>query len=254
MAPIISVEQVWKRFKVPHQRHATILHHLANTLSFFVGARYSYEQLWALKDISLNLEQGESLGVIGPNGSGKSTLLKLMANIMKPEKGQIRVEGSVAPILELGIGFHRDLTVKENALIYGVIMGLRRSEMKKRTEDILEFAGLTKFEDAALKKLSSGMQVRLAFSIAVQTDADILLVDEALAVGDVEFKEKCYSKFREFKKEGRTVVLVSHDMDLIKEFCDRSLYLANGLTKFCGLSDEATNMYVKDMGAPSHPF
>lgn len=249
MAAIVSVERVWKRFKVPHHRHKTILDHMASALSILGGTRYNYEQLWALRDVSFNLEKGESLGVIGPNGSGKSTLLKLMANIMKPEKGSVHVKGSIAPILELGIGFHRDLAVTENALIYGVIMGLRRSEMKKRTEDILEFAGLTNFEDAELKKLSSGMQVRLAFSIAVQTDADVFLVDEALAVGDAEFKEKCYAKFREFKKDGKTIVLVSHDMDLIQTFCEKALYLTKGASRFCGKSEEAASMYLHDMGA-----
>lgn len=245
--PFVGVEDVWKRFRIPHQRRATILDHIAGALSVLEGERYSYEEFWALKGINFELEHGESLGVIGPNGSGKSTLLKLMAHTMKPDRGAILTNGSVAPVLELGIGFHGDLTVKENALVYGVILGLRRSEMKKRTESILDFAGLTRFQDAKLKNLSSGMQVRLAFSIAIETDADILLVDEALAVGDMEFQQKCLDKFREFKKEEKSIVLASHDMNLIKGFCEKVLYLHGGEPRAFAPSEEATTRYLEDM-------
>jgi len=245
--PVIAVDSVWKQFRIPHERRSTVVDHLGGVLSMLDGRRYSFEEFWALKNVTFRLGHGESLGVVGPNGSGKSTLLKIIARIMKPDRGVVNTEGALASVLELGIGFHGDLTVKENALVYGVIMGLRRSEMKKRTDVILDFAGLTKFQDARLRHLSSGMQVRLAFSIAIQTEADIFLVDEALAVGDIEFQQKCLEKFREFKKQGKSIVLVSHDMELIRGFCEKSLYLLNGETRAFGASQESINRYLEDM-------
>jgi lipopolysaccharide transport system ATP-binding protein len=245
----MDVRDVWKRFKIPHERRSTVVDHISSALSILEGRRYSYEEFWALKGINFGLEHGESLGIIGPNGSGKSTLLKLLAHVMRPDKGKIKTNGNAAAVLELGIGFHGDLTVKENALIYGVIMGIPRSEVKKQTDSIIEFAGLTRFQDAKLKTLSSGMQVRLAFSIVIQTDADMFLVDEALAVGDAEFQEKCLDKFREFKKEKKSIVLVSHSMDLIRGYCEKTLYLLNGEPRALGPSEEVTNRYVEDMSA-----
>ena len=244
--PIVAVEDVWKRFRIPHEKRSTVLDHIAGALSVLEGKRYAYEEFWALKQVSLELGEGESLGIVGPNGSGKSTLLKLIAGVMKPDVGTITTNGTIAPVLELGIGFHGDLTVKENALIYGVLMGLRRSEMKKRTEAILDFAGLNRFQDAKLKNLSSGMQVRLAFSIAIQTEPDIFLIDEALAVGDAEFQEKCLGKFREFKKERKSIVLVSHSMALIREFCEKTMYLLNGEVRALGASETTTARYLDD--------
>jgi lipopolysaccharide transport system ATP-binding protein len=243
----LQVEDIWKRFRIPHERRVTILDHVAGVFSPLRGKRYTYEEFWALKQVNLKLERGESLGIIGPNGSGKSTLLKIIARVMKPDKGTIKTSGSIAPILELGIGFHGDLTVKENALVYGVIMGLPRSEMKMRTASILEFAGLARFQDAKLKSLSSGMQVRLAFSIAIQTEADVFLVDEALAVGDAEFQNKCLDKFHEFKKMSKSIILVSHSMDLVRAFCEKALYLTNGEMRAFGPSEEVTNRYTQDM-------
>lgn len=247
MSTVMNVQDVWKHFKIPHERRATVLDSIAGALSILEGKRYSYEEFWALKQVSFQLEHGESLGIVGPNGSGKSTLLKLIARIMTPDKGMIETNGSTAAVLELGIGFHGDLTVKENALIYGVIMGLPRSEMRKRTDSILDFAGLTRFQDAKLKNLSSGMQVRLAFSIAIQTEADVFLVDEALAVGDAEFQNKCLDKFHAFKKMGKSIVLVSHSMDLVRAFCEKALYLTNGEMRAFGPSEEVTNRYTQDM-------
>jgi lipopolysaccharide transport system ATP-binding protein len=244
---VVHVEDVWKGFRIPHEKRTTVVDYIAGALSILEGKRYSYEEFWALKKVNLELEHGESLGIIGPNGSGKTTLLKLIARIMKPDKGAISTSGSVATVLELGIGFHGDLTVKENAQVYGVIMGLPRSEMKKRMDPILDFAGLTRFQDARLKSLSSGMVVRLAFSIAIQTEADIFLVDEALAVGDMEFQEKCLERFREFKKEEKSIVLVSHSMDLVRSFCEKTLYLLKGEARAFGPSEEATRQYLDDM-------
>jgi lipopolysaccharide transport system ATP-binding protein len=251
MSVIMDVQDVWKRFRIPHERRSTLVDHIAGALSILEGKRYSYEEFWALKDINFRLEHGESLGIIGPNGSGKSTLLKLIARVMRPDKGKIETNGNAASVLELGIGFHGDLTVKENALIYGVIMGIPRSEVKKRTDRIIEFAGLARFQDARLKNLSSGMQVRLAFSIVIQTEADLFLIDEALAVGDAEFQQKCLDKFREFKKEKKSIVLVSHSMNLIESYCEKALYLTNGEMMAFGPSEEVTSRYTQDVLASS---
>jgi lipopolysaccharide transport system ATP-binding protein len=162
----------------------------------------------------------------------------------------MEINGSLASILELGIGFHNDLTVKENALVYGVLMGLRRSEAKKRIDSIISFADLARFQDARFKNLSSGMQVRLAFSIAIETRAEIFLVDEALSVGDIEFQEKCLDRFRELKKEGKSIALVSHRIDLIKAFCEKALYLQNGELKSFGPSEDVVSRYLEDVRHP----
>jgi len=251
---VIEAADIWKRFRIPHHRRPSILEQIAGVLSVLEGERYTYEEFWALKAVDFKLERGESLGIIGPNGSGKSTLLKLMARIMKPDRGTIETDGRIVPILELGIGFQGDLTVKENALVYGVIMGIPRAQMKKRIESILDFAELARFQDAKLKNLSSGMQVRLAFSIAVETEADIFLVDEALAVGDMEFQKRCLARFRQFKNEGKSIVLVSHDVSLVKAFCESTLYLLNGEMRDFGPSDRVTDTYVKDVESGAQPL
>jgi lipopolysaccharide transport system ATP-binding protein len=245
---IIQVDDVWKRFRIPHEKRSTILEHVGGLLSL---DDMSYEEFWALKKINFGLEHGESLGIVGPNGSGKSTLLKLLARVMKPDRGTIRTKGSIAPILALGIGFHDDLTVEENAEVYGVILGLARSDVRKLVEPILQFAGLEKFQDMELKHLSSGMKVRLGFSIAIQTAPDIFLIDEALAVGDMEFQQKCLEKFREFKKDGKSIVLVSHNTELIGNYCEKGLYLLNGETRVFGTSGEATRQYIDDISVAS---
>ena len=244
---VLDVQNIWKRFTIPHERRRTVLDHVAGTFSFLVGKRYSYEVLWALKDVSLKVGQGKCFGIIGPNGSGKSTLLKIIASVMKPDKGTISVNGSVAPILELGLGFHPDLSVRENALIYGVLLGLSRSDVRKRIGSIMDFAGLQRFEDVQLKTLSSGMLIRLAFSIAIQAEPDIFLVDEVLTVGDAEFQQKCLQKFREFKQEKKSIVLVSHNLYLVKDFCEEALYLRNGQTVASGPSKDVTDQYFDDL-------
>jgi lipopolysaccharide transport system ATP-binding protein len=248
---VIDVQNVWKRFRIPHEKRYTILDHLAGILPSITG-KSSFEEFWALKEVQVGLERGESLGIIGPNGSGKSTLLKLLACVMKPDKGSIKTNGSIAPVLELGIGFNGDLTVKENAQVYGILMGLSRVQMKKLIKPIISFAELERFEDTKLKHLSSGMQVRLALSIALETSADIFLVDEALAGGDMEFQEKCLDRFREFKKEDKTIVLVSHNMGLIEDFCERSLYLLKGEVKAFGESNEIIQKYLDDVNQGIH--
>jgi len=242
---VIQVEDLWKKFKIPHERRTTILENIAGALQILEGKRFTYEEFWALKAINFSVYHGESVGVIGENGSGKSTLLKIIANILRPNRGRVKATGKIAPILELGVGFHPELTVKENALIYGSIMGLRNSEVKKRMNPILKFSGLERFKDAKLKNLSSGMQMRLGFSVAIETDPDIFLIDEALAVGDMEFQQKCLNEFKKFKAKKKTIILVSHALDLVKEFCDKSLFLSRGEMIAFGETETVMNEYVR---------
>jgi len=244
---VIKVEDLWKKFKIPHERRTTILENIAGTLQILEGKRFTYEEFWALKAINFSVQYGESIGIIGENGSGKSTLLKIVANILRPNRGRVEVSGKIAPILELGVGFHPDLTVKENILVYGSIMGLTNSEVKRRMNTILQFSELERFRDAKLKNLSSGMQMRLGFSVAIETSPDIFLIDEALAVGDMEFQQKCMDKFKEFKAEKKTIVLVSHALDLVKEFCEKTAFLSKGELVSFGATGDVINEYVKSI-------
>jgi len=242
---VIQVEDLWKKFKIPHERRTTILENIAGALQILEGKRFTYEEFWALKAINFNVNHGESIGVIGENGSGKSTLLKVIANILRPDRGKVKASGKIAPILELGVGFHPDLTVRENASVYGSIMGLKNSEVKKRMGSMLGFSGLERFKDAKLKNLSSGMQMRLGFSVAIETNPDVFLIDEALAVGDMEFQQKCMDKFKEFKGEKKTIVLVSHALDLVKEFCEKTLFLSRGEMVAFGNTEDTINEYMR---------
>lgn len=221
---MISVQKVSKIFRIPHRVSRTLYHRLTGGLT----GGYDYEEFYALRDISLNVRKGEFLGIMGPNGSGKTTLLRIIAGVYRPTSGSCVVNGEVSPLLELGLGFQPRLTCRDNIFIYGALLGFPREEMKKRYEGILKFAELERFADAPLEHLSSGMKVRLAFSIAIQSEAPILLVDEVLAVGDAIFQQKCREVFRAYKHDGRTVVLVSHDMATVKEYCDRMVGLEQG--------------------------
>jgi len=245
---VIQVEDLWKKFKIPHERRTTILENVAGALQILEGKRFTYEEFWALKAINFTVNHGESIGVIGENGSGKSTLLKVIANILRPDRGRVKASGKIAPILELGVGFHPDLTVKENILVYGSIMGLKNSDVKRRMSSMLEFSGLERFKDAKLKNLSSGMQMRLGFSVAIETNPDIFLIDEALAVGDMEFQQKCMNKFKDFKEEKKTIVLVSHALNLVNEFCEKTVFLSRGEMISFGKTGNTVNEYVKHVG------
>jgi len=247
---VIEVEDVWKKFKIPHERRATVLDTIASTLSLFGGRRSTFEEFWALRNVTFEVPKGRSIGIIGENGSGKTTLLRLIANVMKPDQGRIHVDGRVAPMLELGLGFNPELTVRENIVVFGAIMGLKRNELRKQTDSIIKFAELKRFEDAPLKTLSSGMQMRLGFSVAIETNPDIFLIDEALAVGDMEFQQKCLSKFKEFKNSGKTIVLVSHALDLVKEFCESSLLLSRGEVINFGETGTVVNDYIRRVHGP----
>ena len=235
----VQVQKLCKTFQIPHERRTTLF----ENLTAFLRPNH-YETMTVLQDISFSVEEGESVGIIGDNGSGKSTLLKIIANILRPTTGQVKVSGRLTPFLELGVGFQPDLSVRENVGIYATIMGLPAKEIGRRMEDILDFAELRRFEDAKLKNLSSGMQVRLAFSTAIQTDPDILLVDEVLAVGDMDFQKKCFEVFERYKKDNVTIIFVSHDLAAVRRFCDKTLLLSNGRQVEFGGTNGVIDKYI----------
>lgn len=206
------------------------------------------ESFWALKDISFKVKDGETLGIIGQNGSGKSTILKLIARVMEPDEGKVSVYGRIAPLIELGAGFHPELSGRENIFLNGSIMGLKTSEVEKQYNNIVQFAELEDFIDTPVKHYSSGMYMRLGFSIAVHTKPDILLVDEILAVGDVNFQKKCFVKMRAFKKARVSIVFVSHNLETIRSFCDRVIYLGKTGIIADGEPGEIVKMYTGEVG------
>lgn len=219
---VIQVNHVSKMFTV--HKAKSLKDHLVN----IAKRDKRSSEYWALQDVNLSVKAGESLGVAGPNGSGKSTLLKAIGGIIAPNKGEIRTRGRLAALLELGAGFHPDLTGRENIFLNGSIMGLPESEIKRHLDDIIDFSGIPDFIDTQVKFYSSGMYVRLAFAVAVHSDPDILLVDEVLAVGDELFQRKCLEKIKEFQREGRSIILVSHSADQILNVCDRAVILNQG--------------------------
>lgn len=235
----VEVQNLWKRFIIPHEKKNTFFETITGAFQ-----KSACEEFWALKDINFSVKKGEFIGIIGENGSGKTTLLNIITNILRPTKGSIEVNGKITSFLELGIGFQPDMTAKENIHLYGAIMGLSDREIDERIEEVFEFSGLKKFEDTKLKNFSSGMQVRLAFSTAIQTNPEILLVDEVLAVGDMEFKQKCFDKFYEFKKAGITTLFVTHDLGSVRRFCDKTLLLRSGEQVAYGNTNDIIDKYV----------
>lgn len=239
---VIKFNNVSKIFRLPHERRFTLKQH-------FLGAfkKTQFENLYALHNVSFSVEKGECLGVIGCNGSGKSTLLRSIGGIYNPDKGKIYVKGTVAPFIELGVGFQYDLSGKDNVYLYGAILGLSRREINSAYQDIVEFAGLSNFMDQKLRNYSSGMQVRLAFSIIAHTQADILLIDEVLAVGDQDFQQKCFAKINDFKKQGKTIVFVSHNLDQVKNICDRVMWLDKGKIKVIDRPQKVVDLYLNNI-------
>src|SRR5918992_1284275 len=227
--PAVTVANLSKTFRIPHQRYSTLkeraLHPFRST---------SYDTLDAVKDVSFEVGPGECFGIVGRNGSGKSTLLKCLAGIYRTDSGVAAVRGRLSPFIELGVGFNPDLTARENVAINAIMLGLSRRQARERFEEIIAFAELEEFVDLKLKNYSSGMHVRLAFSVAVQADADILLVDEVLAVGDAAFQQKCFEAFDALKAEGRTIVFVTRDMGTVERFCDRAMLIERGRIQSVG--------------------
>jgi ABC-2 type transport system ATP-binding protein len=219
---IISVKHLSKIFRLPHEKKNSLKE---RALSF---KKQSYEEFTVLKDINFEVSEGEFFGIVGRNGSGKSTLLKLLGGIYQPTKGEIKVGGSLTPFIELGIGFNPELSGRDNVFLNGAILGLTRKEVEAKYDEIVDFAELERFMDQKLKNYSSGMQVRLAFAIAIQAHNEILLIDEVLAVGDANFQRKCFNVFRDIKLSGKTIIFVTHDMGVVQEYCDRALMLQDG--------------------------
>jgi ABC-type polysaccharide/polyol phosphate transport system ATPase subunit len=237
---VIEGRDVAKTFLIPHDRIDSFKERAIHPLR-----RPTYRELHALKGVSFDVHQGEFFGIVGRNGSGKSTLLKIMASIYRPNGGRIRMAGRLAPFIELGVGFNPELTSRENVVLNGVLMGLTRQEAMRRLDAVLEFAGLEEFADLKLKNYSSGMMVRLAFAVMVEADADIMLIDEVLAVGDAAFASKCMDVFRARREAGRTVVLVTHDMATVQSFCDRAMLIHDGELRYLGDPEEAALRYYR---------
>jgi len=235
----IDIRNVSKTFMLPHEKYSSVKSLFIN--SFRTGGSYEIQQ--ALKDVSFDIKKGEFFGIVGRNGSGKSTLLKMIAGIYTPTEGEIKINGSLTPFIELGVGFNPELTGRENVFLNGSLLGFSRKEMRAMYKDIVEFAELGKFMDQKLKNYSSGMQVRLAFSIAIRARSDILLLDEVLAVGDAAFQQKCLDYFVKLKKEKKTLILVSHNMQTIEQFCDRAVLIDDGKVKKIGDAIEVAGLY-----------
>lgn len=236
---IIKVDNVSKVFKLPHEKNNSIKSAAVN----FYRRDKGYDLQSALKNVSIDIRQGEFFGIVGRNGSGKSTLLKVLAGIYYPTEGQISVGGSLTPFIELGVGFNPELTGRENIYLNGALLGFSRKQMTAMYSDIVGFAELEKFMDQKLKNYSSGMQVRLAFSIAIRAESDVLLIDEVLAVGDADFQRKCFDYFKTLKKEKKTVILVSHDMNAVREFCDRAVLIDKGEVVLEGVPETVARKY-----------
>jgi ABC-2 type transport system ATP-binding protein len=237
----ISVEHVYKDFRLPHDKSSTLKSQLINGLRGGKG----YDIQHALKDVSFEVKKGEFFGIVGRNGSGKSTLLKIIAGIYQPNKGSVKVKGRLVAFIELGVGFNGELTGRENVYLNGALLGFSKKEVRSMYKDIVEFAELEPFMDQKLKNYSSGMQVRLAFSLAIRAEADILLVDEVLAVGDADFQRKCFNYFKNLKKQKKTVVFVSHDMGAVREFCDRALLIEQSEVQESGTPTKIANLYSR---------
>jgi ABC-type polysaccharide/polyol phosphate transport system ATPase subunit len=240
MTPEITVRHLEKAFVLPHEQRTTLKEWFLHPLR-----RMRYDRNEALRDVSFDVQPGEFFGVIGPNGSGKSTLLKILAGIYRGDAGEVVVRGRLSPFIELGVGFNEELSGADNVRINGTMLGLTLDEIDRRFEEIVGFAGLERFIDQKLKNYSSGMRVRLAYSIAIQVEFDILLLDEVLAVGDQEFQDKCFATLAEIRERGKTIVFVSHDLSAIREHCDRAMLLIDGSIETLGKPDEVLDRYER---------
>src|SRR6185369_8987395 len=271
MSTVITVENIGKKYTISHQQredHSSLRDALAKNLSSFgkklaapflhrsrfpvPGSRSSasHEDFWALKDVSFEVKQGERIGIIGRNGAGKSTLLKILSRITEPTVGSIRIKGKVACLLEVGTGFHPELTGRENIYLNGAILGMGRQEIRKKFDEIVDFSEIEKFLDTPVKRYSSGMFVRLAFAVAAHLEPEILIVDEVLAVGDAQFQKRCLGKMQEVSTGGRTVLFVSHNMSAVQSLCGKAIYLGGGRLRSQGDVAAIIHEYLKGSGAP----
>jgi ABC-type polysaccharide/polyol phosphate transport system ATPase subunit len=242
MSVVVELANVSKRFRLSHERARSLQE---VWLGLFKGRRTTrVEEFWALRDVSLRIESGESVGLIGPNGAGKSTALKIMARIIDPTQGMVRVKGRMSALIELGAGFHIDLTGRENVFLNGSILGFSRQEMRDRFDEIVSFAELEQFIDTELKRWSTGMMMRLGFAIATSVDPDILITDEILAVGDEAFQHKCLRRIKNFREDGGTILFVSHDMQAVRDLCSRTVWLDHGRVQMDGPSQDVVAGYL----------
>lgn len=239
--PAIRVVNITQRFRLIQERRDTVRELFAK----FFKKRASYYDFEAVKNVSFEVPQGQTLGLIGKNGSGKSTLLKVIAGVYRPTSGTVQIDGSLAPLIELGSGFHHELTGRENILLNGLLMGYSKKEMMAREQAIIDFADIGEFIDSPVKQYSSGMYVRLAFAVATEINPDILLMDEILAVGDSGFQQKCFERIENFKRSGKTIILVSHALNQIQQHCDRAILLEHGSVIADGTADDVVALYAQ---------
>lgn len=243
---VIKVENIEKSFRVFYDKGRSM-----KEVVLFRNRR-KYENREVLRDINFSVDKGEAIGIIGENGCGKSTLLKLMTRIIYPDKGRITIEGRVSSLIELGAGFHPDMSGRENIYTNAAIFGLGKKEIDSRIDEIIAFSELEEYIDNPVRTYSSGMYMRLAFSVAINVNADVLLIDEILSVGDAHFQEKCHEKLDELKKNGVTIAIVSHDLGSIKSFCDKAIWINNGIVEKYGLPDTVIDQYLEFMSGKRH--
>lgn len=259
MKTVIKVENLGKQYRLGQVGTGTLSHDLNRAWHRMRGKEDPYlkvgemndrsikgesEWIWALKDVSFEVMQGEVLGIIGKNGAGKSTLLKILSQITSPSVGEIKIKGRIAALLEVGTGFHPELTGRENVFLNGAVLGMSKAEIKNKFDEIVDFSGVEKYIDTPVKRFSSGMLVRLGFAVAAHLEPEILIVDEVLAVGDVEFQNKCLGKMNEVSKSGRTIIFVSHNMQAVSQLCSRAILLENGTLTYNGTVQEAVKKYL----------
>jgi lipopolysaccharide transport system ATP-binding protein len=256
MKPAIEVKNIGKKYVLNHQPDGYLT--LRDSITGLFKKRSSKkkkEEFWALKGINFTVQKGEVVGIIGHNGAGKSTLLKILSQITPPTTGEIRINGRVGSLLEVGTGFHPELSGRENIFLNGAILGMKKKEIEAKFEDIVSFAGIEKFLDTPVKRYSSGMYVRLAFSVAAHMEPDILIIDEVLAVGDAEFQKKCLDKMDEITKEdGRTILFVSHNIDAIKKLCKKTILLKEGVIDMAGDTEDVVRSYSESIINGSHEY
>ena len=256
---VVSFDHVWKKFR-RGERHDSLRDLIPSLVKGLVkrspADELEGEEFWAIEDVSFEVKPGEALGIIGPNGAGKSTALKLLTRILRPNRGHCGVTGRVGALIEVAAGFHHDLTGRENCFLQGAIMGMKRAEVIRKLDEIIEFAGVGEFIDTQVKRYSSGMNARLGFSIAAHLDPDVLIIDEVLSVGDLAFQQKCVQRMFEFKRQGVAIVFVSHNLQAVADLCDQVLFLRRR-TQFIGPTSEGISAYVRSLavkqGGPDQP-
>jgi len=239
----VEVKNLSKKFKIYHEKRNSVY----ETITGWFQRKKYYEDLQVLQDISFKVKQGEMLGIIGKNGVGKTTLLRIISKVYEPDSGDVIITGSLVPFLSLGVGFQVDLTARDNIIQYGILLGFKKEEISKRVDEIIKFAELERFQDTKLKNFSTGMYMRLAFATAIQVDPDILIIDETIAVGDIGFQKKSLEKILEFKKRGKAIIFVGHNMASIEANCDRVIFLNNGKIEAEGEPKQVIKTYKKSL-------